>query len=120
MLLNAFLPAIAQGAMYAQAQSQGNWADVCTSQGSAKVKVGIGAPSDPLLGDSQSNDPHDEAHLAKCQLCLTHAGTIGLPPVVGDDGLRAIQSPEIFLTQNDPNQLYLVWPVPSARAPPAI
>ncbi len=88
------------------------WMEVCTVAGSKMVMVDVEQTA-PATNEQS-------VHFEHCPFCLSHAGTVGLPPaadfvmpvVSGDHVL-----PSLFYQSSRP---LFAWAVAQPRAPPAL
>jgi hypothetical protein len=112
ILLAALAPSVSLALSVAH-DSGASWVEVCSAQGSKFVKVDGKQSGTPWAPAKAMQAEH-------CPFCLTHAGSMGLPPAAGF--LLSLPNgtpmrPTLYF--QSPRPLF-IWAAPQSRAPPAL
>jgi hypothetical protein len=121
ILLNALMPSISHALAASQASSPNSYAEsnaeICTSTGIKTIVINNDNNDDK---NSIKPAPTKLKPSAHCAYCLTHDGSVGLPPDILSFPLRAVSYallPRLFYQAP---AAPFSWSVTLSRAPPVI
>ncbi len=113
ILLTTLAPSISH-ALAASKGSELSWLEICSTTGAKFVKL------DDTQNPLKSSTPSDNKalHNEHCPFCVTHTGSIGLPPVSGFE-LPVVSVSAVFpsLFYQSPRPLF-IWAAAQSRGPP--